>query len=251
MNEHLNETTCGQYVLRTLTDARREELDRHLTTCPECRVRLTAHELLDRRLHHDLRAELQRASPPSTMHFEAVRSELPQARPWRWLRPALSAFAAAGGALMAVLATASLLRHVSWPTSYVEGAPASSLSVVACALFAVPVLANYQASRLLPVKRSLAYALAFLLWLGTALLGLHAIFIGRELVFAAASLVELSREAAVAWGNWSVPFLGLGWIALVIGGGEYHYTNAGEASSWRLFGLTVAVELALVLLVYL
>jgi hypothetical protein len=38
------------------------------------------------------------------------------------------------------------------------------------------------------------------------------------------------------------------WIALVIGGGEYHYRRIGQRSSWKLFGRTIAGQLSILIL---
>lgn len=41
--------------------------------------------------------------------------------------------------------------------------------------------------------------------------------------------------------------LGLVWIVVVVGGAEYHRTRVGLLDSWRLFGWTLGVEVALLL----
>ncbi|MGC9398226.1 MAG: hypothetical protein ACP5HM_03730 [Anaerolineae bacterium] len=43
-------------------------------------------------------------------------------------------------------------------------------------------------------------------------------------------------------------FLGLIAVAVVIGGGEYHYGHVGEPASWKLFAETLGVEAAFLLL---
>ena len=44
--------------------------------------------------------------------------------------------------------------------------------------------------------------------------------------------------------------LGLALMLVVIGTAEYHRTRVGRSESWRLFGVTIAVELAIVILHY-
>ena len=46
--------------------------------------------------------------------------------------------------------------------------------------------------------------------------------------------------------NWSVVVAALVWV--VIGGGEFHRRRVGQRSSWRLFGLTIAVEVVVLVL---
>ena len=35
------------------------------------------------------------------------------------------------------------------------------------------------------------------------------------------------------------------WLAMVVGGGEYHYKSFGQPRSWRLFARTIAVEVSI------
>lgn len=41
--------------------------------------------------------------------------------------------------------------------------------------------------------------------------------------------------------------LGLVWIGVVVGGGEYHRSRVGRRRSWQIFAWTIGVELALLL----
>lgn len=100
---------------------------------------------------------------------------------------------------------------------------------------------------------------AFVLWAFTAILGFYEIFLGRELLFRiyARFWSGSARRGADYWtaltlGNSAMVALAIAWIALVMGGGEYHYRRVGQRCSWKLFGWTIAIEmivLALALLI--
>ncbi len=106
-----------------------------------------------------------------------------------------------------------------------------------------------------PVK-ILSGALVFVLWAATAVLGLYEVFLVREMLFRIyarfwSSYGGRGRDywRALALGNWALIPLGIVWIALVVGGGEYHCKRVGQRSSWKLFGRTFAVEVFTLILV--
>jgi hypothetical protein len=45
-------------------------------------------------------------------------------------------------------------------------------------------------------------------------------------------------------------FLAIGFLIFLIASTEYHRKRIGRPESWRLFGWTIAVELAIVILYY-
>lgn len=118
--------------------------------------------------------------------------------------------------------------------------------------------------------KALSGALAFVLWVATAALGLYEILLIREMLFriyvqSSSSGLALGSQLlngrnedfyllrkdfwqALALGNWALIPLALVWIVLVIGGGEYHYKRAGQRSSWKLFGWTIAAEMLVLVL---
>ena len=123
--------------------------------------------------------------------------------------------------------------------------------------------------------KALSGVLTFALWAGTAVLGLYEIALVREMLFRIYIYVQSSSSGlslgsqllngrnedfyllrkdlwqALALGNWALIPLSLLWIVLVIGGGEYHYKRAGQRSSWKLFGWTIAAEVLVLILVLL
>ncbi len=88
--------------------------------------------------------------------------------------------------------------------------------------------------------------LTFVLWLATIAVGLWEIAIVQDL-FVRLYYARFGHDywAAVAIRNWIVLPLSAVWLALVIFTGEYHREKAGQRASWKLFGLTLAIEAAI------
>ena len=254
MNSHLSDEQLIGYVHRTLTDAQREAIDQHLATCPHCRTRLADHEALQRRIRHSLLADLKAVQPSPGMTFSAIPPRLK--RPKRFARfwprsgqlfHSVTAVAALAGLVIALVA---LAESVSRPAVGLIPIRAGSLPTVACFLFAVPVMGNYYESRTVPSRLILSGVLAFILWVGTAIVGLQVMVVVRN-VFCWVLLQVLSDIwSAIGLSNWALIPLGILWVALVVGGGEYHYKRVGQRSSWKLFGWTVALELLILIASY-
>jgi hypothetical protein len=100
-------------------------------------------------------------------------------------------------------------------------------------------------------KQIATSAIAVVLWLVTAILGLEAIYLVKELFY----LIYVSFGGSVAQAELFAPvlifFLALGYLFFIIGTTEYHRKRVGRPESWRLFGWTLAVELSLLVLYYL
>ena len=98
-------------------------------------------------------------------------------------------------------------------------------------------------SRQVPVS-----VLALILWIATAVVGLWEIVIVRGMLLRLYAYFGGEYWPAVNMGNWIVFILGATWLVLVVGGGEYHYRRVGQRGSWRLFGWTIGVEIAILVL---
>jgi len=97
--------------------------------------------------------------------------------------------------------------------------------------------------------------ITFILWATTAIIGLLEINIIIEMMLRvyAGLWGDYGIYGSDYWGavvirNLLVILLGLSWIALFIGGGEYHAKKMGQPKSWKLFGWTIAVELSILAL---
>jgi hypothetical protein len=103
-----------------------------------------------------------------------------------------------------------------------------------------------------PKVRQIASAvIATVLWVVTAGLGLEAIYIGKELFYLIYLRLGGSIDPAERYALLLVFFLGLVYLVFIVSTTEYHRKRIGRPESWRLFGLTLAVEVSLVVLYYL
>ena len=258
MNSHLSDKQLIGYSHATLTDAEREAMDSHLADCPHCRARLAEHEGLQRLIHHSLLADLRTVRPSPDMKFAAIAPRLKRpgfAALWQQSRQLFPAAAAMVAVTGLVVALTGLIESVNRLAVGLHPLSAGPLPTVACVLFAIPVMGNYYESRTVPLRSVASGVLAFILWAGTAVLGLYEIILVREMLFRICTRLWSSSGGygmdywrAVALGNWAALPLAIVWIALVIGGGEYHYKRAGQRSSWKLFGWTITAELLILIL---
>jgi anti-sigma factor RsiW len=250
VNTHLHDPQLIGYVHFTLTDAERETMDVHLSDCARCRARLETFESLERRVRYDLSADIKSASPPSTMTFSAIAPRLERRSRWDRLRllsdhlvPGAAAFAALAGLVVALI---SVLYALGWSDARTATESSSALPLLASGLFAVAIAGNFGWRARFPRRVLLSRLLALVLWIGTALVGLQVIVTVLDLVTWLLFSGVSSRSATL--GPWVLIPLGIGWIALVIGGGEFHYEHLGEPSSWRLFAATICAEAFILIL---
>jgi hypothetical protein len=102
-------------------------------------------------------------------------------------------------------------------------------------------------------RRIPAGVLALILWVATAAVGLLEIVVVREMLLRISARFWGHSGTRGYWssvnlGNWAVFALALIYIVFVVGGGEYHYKRVGQRKSWKLFGWTIAVEVAILVL---
>ena len=76
MTEHLTDQQLAEYVYRALTDDQRAEMDRHLATCTACRARLAGHEAVQRRIHNNIVARRNAATPPTRLTYAAIATRV-------------------------------------------------------------------------------------------------------------------------------------------------------------------------------
>jgi hypothetical protein len=91
---------------------------------------------------------------------------------------------------------------------------------------------------------------AFVLWLVTVILAMDSIYALLLLFYLVYGLFGGDPNLIQRFALALVFFLALICLVFVIGTGEYHRAHVGRPESWRLFGLTLAAELAILLLQY-
>ena len=107
----------------------------------------------------------------------------------------------------------------------------------------------------LPSKSTGLRALGVILWAVTSVLAFLEILIVREIVLriyvhfaATGGSYERAYGGGVLLGVGAAMTMGVVCVGIVIGGGEYHFRNFGQPKSWRLFGWTIAAEVAILVL---
>ena len=107
----------------------------------------------------------------------------------------------------------------------------------------------------LPSKSIGLRVLAVVLWVITSALGFLEILIVREIVLrvyahfaATGGFYGRDYGGGVLLGVGAAIAMGVVCVGIIIGGGEYHFRNFGQPNSWRLFGWTIAAEVAIVVL---
>ncbi|HOV48707.1 MAG TPA: zf-HC2 domain-containing protein [Anaerolineae bacterium] len=256
MKHHLSEEELTGYALNLLTDADREALDQHLQDCPACHAALEGHARQQARMQAQLQAELAARSPSPRMTFAAIAPAVRRSRRVSRRAGVLEFFRSYGSVIAAavgvILAAAAVLRNVTWPLLGLQQNASLSLPFAAGIMLGVPAFSHYGQNRLQRPPLPWIWVAAMALWLGTALLGLYEIALLRDVLlraylrFGPPSSQLLAQAEAL--GSWGVFFMGGVWVALVIGGGEYHYHHVGQRASWRLFAWTVLAQLALLTL---
>ena len=248
MKDHLNKDQLIGYIYRTLADAERESMDDHLIGCQQCRARLAYHETLHRRIHHELRTALKSAEPASQMSFAAIGPRLKRRSSAGWGQSLFSGATATVTLAGLAIALVSLWQVVA---PWLDGAfplTVGPLPALATFCFALTVIGQFEWRSTAPRRFMFSAGLAFLLWLGTAVVGLQVIIVIWDLFMWGFVQFGGSAQTAVGLSGLVLVLTSLIYIAIVVGGGEYHYKRIGQLGSWLLFGWTVAAELLLLVL---
>ncbi len=83
---HLTDQDINRYIHRSLTDAQRETMDRHLQECASCRTLLAQAERMQRQITYDLADELRGVRPSQQMRFNQIRPGLRRRQRWAFVR---------------------------------------------------------------------------------------------------------------------------------------------------------------------
>lgn len=249
MNDHLSDDERIAFIHRTLTDDQREGMDRHITDCTSCRALVGEQEAFQNHVRYSLLADLKAARAPDGMSFRTISPHLERRRSiptvWQPLLFGANSLMALTGLVIASLGSLGSIKEFLSGSTQIS---ATSLPLVASFLFAVPVLGNYLESRVVKPRMILSTILSFILWIGTAIVGLQNIIDIREIFVV--GFTRLGGYFHVAYNlSYFVVFISaLLWIVLVIGGGEYHYKWVGQGRSWKLFAWTIAGQLSILIL---
>ncbi|MFQ5616848.1 MAG: anti-sigma factor family protein [Anaerolineales bacterium] len=250
-NRHVNDENLIGYVYRTLGDAEREVIDAHLVSCQVCRARLTAHETRQRQIDLEMRATINGVSPPRQMTFSAIAPRLQRRRFLDRLRPQLALAAPVAAAFAGLFLSLSGLWQVVVPFLGASASRSSgALPTLACFCFMFVSVEQFDRAFVIRSRFLVAAMLTFILWLGTAIIGLLNILIIRDLVLAGYVAVGGSDTGASIATIMVMIISVLVYITVVIGGAEYHYKRIDQPSSWKFFTWTIIIQLLIMILPY-
>jgi hypothetical protein len=252
MNKHINKDQIISYIHRTLSDAEREVLDKHLTTCQGCRARFSSHEVQQRRIENEFKAEINGVSPHMEMTFSQVAPRLHRAsfiHLWPRLTSAIPLSTAIVGLSMAFYGVWQTLG--SDFTLRAIPSPSGTFPALACFFMMFVSMDQFDRSFTIRPRFIISAILSFILWLGTFFIGLLNIIVIRDLTIAAYISTGGSPEGASVVTILTVLIAAMVYIGVVIGGAEYHYKHIGQPSSWKLFSWTIVIQLLIMVLPYL
>jgi hypothetical protein len=95
---------------------------------------------------------------------------------------------------------------------------------------------------------------AFILWAVTVVLAFwHIVVVPDVLIQLYGRLVANMPQMSAYWTavnlqNWVIFLLAVVFIAVVLGGGEYHYRHYGQSRSWKLLAWTIGIQLLILAL---
>ncbi len=251
-NNHLTPDHLTGYLYQTLDDATRESLNAHLAYCPTCRAQLDEQKSVQRALANELNGVLSQARPSHRMTFSAIADQIKPRAPilqlWGRVTTTTPMAFALTGLVLAIVGVLQMigLRHL--PAS---PQPMSAYPTFAC--FFLMLVSVQQFDKALSIRPRFLFmaALAAILWLSSALIGVLNILVIQDLAIYATLFAGGGRSQAMPVAMFSI-FLGaILYIAVVIGGGEYHYRHIGQPNSWKLFSVTLLAQLFILILPYL
>jgi hypothetical protein len=92
--------------------------------------------------------------------------------------------------------------------------------------------------------------ITFILWLGTAIVGLLAAFFTRQTALRIYGFFSGNLKVASLIGSVLFALLMIIWLVYVIGSGEYHIKHVNQPRSWAIIAIGFGVELVLLILYF-
>jgi hypothetical protein len=251
-DKHITSDGLVGYIYGTLDDAQREIMDAHLTECPICRANLAGQDLWKRQFGTELEAVLKFSTPSPQMSFAAIAPRL-QNRHIRkniWLDRVIvvPGTLALSGLLFALFG----LWHAISAQAFTS--PSQSLGAfppLACFFLTLASVEQFGYSVSIRPRGVITWALALSLWLGSAFIGLLDLIVLRDLAIMMVIALDGYNASAGPIAITAVLLGAMLYIGFIIGGAEYHFKNIGLPGSWKLFSITLLVQLFILILPYL
>jgi hypothetical protein len=252
INNHLAVKTLTAYIYRSIDDAQREVIDAHLAECQICRAQLSEQERWQRKIKNELDYKLKNISPPTEMNFAKISPQLNSKQTrfnlWPRLMAATPATLALIGILLAVFGLWQMIGDQTIRSSFPSY---GTLPTLACFFLMLASVGQFDRYTGFSPRIILTWAATFLLWLGTALIGLLNLIVIRDLVIFAVLNLGGNHTSAAPIAIAAVMVGALCYIGVVVGSGEYHYRNIGQPGSWKLFSIILLVQLFIFIIPYL
>ena len=250
--KHLTPDGLTGYIYSTLDDAQREAMDAHLIECPTCRANLAEQELWKRQISNEFGAALKFATPSPQMNFSAIA---PRLQNWHirkniWLDRVIvvPTTLALSGLVFALLG----LWHAIGTQAFTSHAQSLGAFPPLAGFFLILAsVEQFDHSLSLWPRRVVTWAVAVILWLGSAFIGLLDLIVLRDLAIMAVIAVDGRDATAGPIAIMAVLLGAMLYIGFIIGGAEYHYKNIGLPGSWKLFSITLLGQLFILILPYL
>jgi hypothetical protein len=251
LNHHIKDEQILGFIYRTLSDADRETINRHLANCQVCRTRVSQYEVQQRQISNGLKTEINRASLPSGLAFSVIAPQLDGRRKlrfWSTLSSATPLVMAVTGLFLAAFGLWQTLD--GWTSITRIPTPTGTFSVLACFTFMFVSMDQFDRSFSIKPRFILTVLLVLILWFGSFIIGLLNIIVITDLVIAGFLAIGGSPEGASVVAIIAVILAAMVYIGIIIGGAEYHYKNIGQPGSWKLFSWTLILQLLIMVLPY-
>ena len=240
------------YIYQTLDDAQRETINAHLVDCPTCRANLETEKIRQRKIKNELQSNLKSVSPSKQMNFASIAPQLETRghlfNIWPRLAISLPVTLAFVGLLFSLTGLWRILQAnlLSIPNQSIGALP-----TLACFFLILASVEQFDRSLSIRPRYAIMALIAFILWLGTAFIGLLNLIVVRDLTITLVISLGGGAKLAAPISIIAIMISVIIYIGVIIGFAEYHYKNLGQPNSWKLFSVTLLVQLIILRLPYL
>jgi hypothetical protein len=250
--QHIHSDDLVGYVYKTLDDAHRESINAHLVTCPTCRASLDSYKTQYRKIDHELLLKLKNTAPPASMNFAGIATRLETRGNifnfWPKLAISLPITLAIIGLLFSLT---GLWRILSANLNAIPSHQMGALPALACFFLIFASVEQFDRSLSIRPRYAIMALIAIVLWLGTIFIGLLNLLVIRDLAIMLVVALGGSAKYAAPFAIMAVIIGVFFYIGVIFGGAEYHYRHVGQPNSWKIFSITLLVQLIILILPYL
>jgi hypothetical protein len=186
------------------------------------------------------------------MNFAAIKPRIQTNNSRRKFWPQLTAFAPVGLAFIGfILAGFGLWQAIAANAIRTPIQSLGAFPTLACFFLMLASVGQFDRSPWFQPRNIFIWLAAFILWLGSAFIGLLNLIVIRDLAIMTVVTLGGTASDAAPISILAVMIGTMGYIALVIGSAEFHYRHIGQPGSWKVFTITILGQLFLLVLPYL